>query len=167
MEDFYIRDLNDIFDDGILKYRDVLVENFSFKSDSQRANIVVNALFKTLIENSNEDSFADKRETFLTCRAVAEKLQLKIDNRFAEEYALDLIYQSLIKAAPITSLEIRQVIKALPEILSRPFPICKEIKHIVQEHLLPKFIRTLRETNRDWLEYFELEYIRQLLCSIR
>ena len=72
-------DRNEVFDDSILKYRTARAENFSFESDGQRANRVINSLVQILTQNSSEvpaEFFKGKLETFLACRAVAEKLHL-------------------------------------------------------------------------------------------
>ena len=68
MFDIYNR--NEVFDDDILKYRAARADNFSFESDEQKINRVINSLFQSLIQNPPQEH---KMETFLTCRAVAEK----------------------------------------------------------------------------------------------
>ena len=99
VEYFDTYDRNETFDDGILKYRAACTENFSFESDNDRINRVINSLFQTLTQplptEDDREIFFNKLETFLTCQAVAEKFQIKIGDRSAEEFALNWIYQIL------------------------------------------------------------------------
>ncbi|MBQ3450921.1 MAG: glycosyltransferase family 92 protein [Selenomonadaceae bacterium] len=134
MEYFFVNDCNETFDDGILKYRAARAEKFSFESNEQRINRVISCLFRTLTKNSPANL-----ETLLTCWAVAEKFQIKIDNSLAEEVALGRLHRALT-TNPIEIAEIQMLLKALPEILSRPFPICKEINQLVQNSNLARFI---------------------------
>jgi len=169
MELFYSNDHNEIFDDGILKYRAVREKNFFFESDSQRVNRVISSVFNVLTERSlldaPEEFFVGKLETFLTCRAVAEKFQIKIYNKSAEELALVWIYRTL--TAPMTLLEIRQLIKALPKILSRPFPVCEKVKQYVQNNILPGFDKILRSDVNNCIEHYEIYYLQELLRLIK
>ena len=168
----YSYDRNDVFDDGILKYRAARAENFSFESEESRNSRVINALVQTLMKTSTEDSLAGKLETFLTCRAVAEKFQIKIGEHFAEEYALAWIYRTLLKANPLTYTEVQQFLKALPEILSRPFPICKEIKILTQDNLIPGLCESLKNGDvmkgtYDWKEWFDRMHLQKILRSLK
>ena len=152
MEKFHDYDRNEVFDDGILKYQEIRRKNFSFESDNSRINRVVNTLFRTLNQNPNEmpsEFFNGELETFLTCRAVAEKLDFKIGEHSAEEYALAWIYRTLIKAAPLTYAEIQMFFKVLPEILLRPFPICKELKNLAQNNVIPRLCKVLKNNVPD------------------
>ena len=171
-EAFQAHDRNDVFDDGILKYRAACAENFSFESDHARGNRIINALVQALTKNSTDDSYVGKLETFLTCRAVAEKFQIKIGEHFAEEYALALIYRTLLKANPLTHAEVQQFFKALPEILSRPFPICKDIKDLTQDNVLPRLCEALKNGDvikgiEDWTERSHMIHLQQLLRLIK
>ncbi|MBR6886925.1 MAG: glycosyltransferase family 92 protein [Selenomonadaceae bacterium] len=134
---------NDVFDDGILKYRAARAENFSFESDDARINRVISCLFRTLTQNSPyampKEFFAGKLEMLLTCWALAEKFQIKIDNSLAEEVSLGWVHRTLT-TNPIEIAEVQMLLKALPEILSRPFPICKEINQLVQNSNLTDLI---------------------------
>ncbi|MBR0260591.1 MAG: glycosyltransferase family 92 protein [Selenomonadaceae bacterium] len=163
---FSANDRNEVFDDGILKYRAARAENFSFESDDARINRVINSMVRTLTKSSINDSLVDKLETFLTCRALAEKFQIKIGEHSAEELALAWIYRTLVKANSLTYAEIQQFLKALPEILTRPFPICKEIKTLMQEHIIPKLCKVLKDT-ADWSAHFDLVYVQKLLLLIK
>lgn len=169
---FRVHDRNEVFDDGILKYRATRAEKFSFESDDSRTTRVVNALFNTLTQSQDDDSLADKLETFLTCRAVAEKFGVKIGEHSAEEYALAWIYWTLLKANPLTYAEIQMFLKALPEILERPFSVCKEIKTLTQENILPQLREALKNGDvlkgaEDWKTRADLLYIQKLLRLIK
>ncbi|MBR0061844.1 MAG: glycosyltransferase family 92 protein, partial [Selenomonadaceae bacterium] len=87
MEGFHLHDHNEVFDDDILKYRDARADCFSPESEAQRINRLENALVDTLTQDLSSNTI----ETFLTCRAVAEKL----GDSMAEEYALMEIYKML------------------------------------------------------------------------
>ena len=174
---FETYDRNDVFDDGILKYRAAREKNFSSDSREERIRRVEKTLIKTLTQHSLSSAppefFVDKIETFLTCRAVSEKLETKIGEYSAEEIALAWIYTTFVRSASITYVEIQQFMKALPEILARPFPICKEIKRFTQETVLPHFCEALKHNNRNneekdnWKERSEWNYIQKLLCLIK
>ncbi|MBQ6131231.1 MAG: glycosyltransferase family 92 protein [Selenomonadaceae bacterium] len=163
-ERFAESDRNEVFDDGILKYRAERAKNFSFESDEQRISRVINSLVKVM--TSDELSL----EAALTCRAVAEKFQIKIGDQSAEEIALAWIYRTLSKS--IHRAEIQMFMKALPQILSRPFPICKEILQLTQNNLLPRFCEALKngdvlKGDDDWKARAEWLYIQQLLSLIK
>ena len=174
IKDFEIFDRNEEFDDSILKYRNERVKNFYFESDGYRANRVINSLVQTLTQNFSDDSLAGKLETFLTCRAVAEKFQIKIGKDSAEEYALAWIYRTLIKANPLMYAEVQQLLKALPEILNRPLPICKEIKDLTQNNVIPRLCEALKNEDilkksyvDDWKAHFNWLYLQKLLSLIK
>ena len=148
MENFYVYDRNDEFDDGILKYRDVRAGNFKLEDESQRVRRSEKILVTTLTQCSPLDApaefFSGKLETFLTRRALAEKFGTKIGSKTAEEYALVWIHQTLVKTGQITRAEIQQFIRALPEILARPFPLCEKIKKLTQEFVIPNFCEAFK-----------------------
>ena len=163
---FSTNDRNEVFDDGILKYRVARAENFSFESDDQKINRLINSLVRTLKKNSSEDSYVDKLETFLTCRAVAEKFQIKIGDTSAEEIALAWIYRTLVKADPLTYAEVQMFLRALPEILTRPFTVCKEIKTLMQEDIIPRTCEVLKGKGY-WEMRSNLFYVQKLLRLIK
>ena len=157
---FQTYDRNEVFDDGILKYRAARADKFSLESDADRIRRAENTLIKILTQRSPLDApadfFTDKIETFLTCRALAERLGTKIGNKTAEEYALVWIYQTLAKAEKISHAEIEQFTRALPEILARPFPICKKIKALTQDFVIPSFCEAFKDV-------FDLEARAELI----
>ena len=168
-------DRNEVFDDGILKYRDTCEKNFSFENDFDRIQRVEKALFETLTQaplSAPPKFFNDKLETFLTCRAVAEKLGTRIADLSAEEFALAWIYTTWTKSDVISFAEAQQLLRALPEILERPFPICKRIKELAQNEILPFLCESLKSGNvisgfEDWMLRADLIYIQKLLRLIK
>ena len=170
MEDFYLHDRKEEFDDGILKYRATRADKFSLESDAAKVQRVEETLIKILTQRSPIDAPAEflvgKLEMFLTCRAVAEKLNIKIGGRSAEEYALVWIYQTLVKSEKITQAEIQQFMRALPEILVRPFPLCEKIKTLTQEFLIPSFCEALKNIF-DFEARAELVKIQRFLALIK
>ena len=167
---FDVYDRNDVFDDGILNYRAARAENFSLVNDADRLRRIKKSLVDTLTQRSPFDAPADffvgKLETFMTCRAVAEKLGIKIGSRSAEEFALVWIYQTLGQASSLTHAEIQQFIRALPEILARPFDFCRKVKKLAQDVVIPSFCATLKESY-GYAEYSDLHYIQKLLSLIK
>ena len=166
---FEIYDRNEVFDDGILKYRAACAEKFSLETDEQRLRRVEKTLIDTLTQCSPFDApkefFVGKLETFLTCRALAEQFDIKIGSRSAEEFALVWIYQTLTQAEPLIQADVQQFIRALPEILARPFPICRKLKQLAQEVIIPSFGAALKN-NFQFEKFSEVRYINRLLKLI-
>ena len=163
---FYKYDRNDEFDDGILKYRDVRAKNFSFESDGDRINRVVDSLAKTLTKNFYAESLDGKLETFLTCRAVAEKFQIKIGEHSAEEIALARIHQILSEGTVLIYSDMQLLIEVLPEILSRPFPLAKKFSQTFALKIFPTMINTAINSKM-WREHKNLRSLQRLLESIQ
>ena len=166
LEKFKNFDRNEVFDDGILNYRTERAKNFSAELDDDRVDRVKKSLMKILTQCSPFDMppkfFVGKLETFLTCRALAEKFNVQISSRSAEEFALVWIYQTLLQAESLTHAEISMLIRALPEILSRPFPFCLKLKKLVQDVIIPTFCDELKVKD-GFPKRSELLYIRKLL----
>ena len=166
---FDIYDHNEVFDDGILKYRAARAENFSLETDEQRLLRAEQTLIETLTQcsplNAPPEFFVGKMETFLTCRALAEQFGTKIGSRSTEEFALVWIYQTLTQAESLTQAEVEQFMRALPEILERPFPFCRKFKQLAQEVILPTFCTALKD-NLQFDKFSEFRYINRLLKLI-
>ena len=166
--DFYfkIHDRNEVFDDGILNYRVARADKFFLESDADKIRRAEKALIETLTQcspiNPPPNFFAGKLETFLTCRALAELLGTKIGNKTAEEYALIWIYQSFVQKNLFTYAELQLFISALPEILARPFPVCKLINKIAQEKIFPLIYNDLKKA-KEWSGFYDFRYIQRLL----
>lgn len=179
MEWFEAYDHNEVFDDEILSYRAARAANFSLESEEERISRVVTSFIKTLTqyvpEDMPEEFFIGKQETFLTCRALAEKFQMKIGNKSAEaleEIALVWIYYSLIKAKPIERAEVQMFLRALPEILARPLSFREKIKHVACEYIVPGLCEALKNgdamtSHEDWTARADWIYIQKLLRLIK
>lgn len=172
---FYKYDRNEVFDDGIIKYRADRAKNSFHEDNKTRAARVEDTLIQTLTQcspsNAPAEFFTGKLETFLTCRAVAEKFDIKIGERSAEEYALAWIYLTLINAKPISYAELEMLLRALPELLSRPFPICRKIKDFALNLVIPSLCEALKSGDvvnslDDWKRRTDLLYIQKLLRLI-
>ena len=150
LDKFREYDHNEVFDDGILTYRAARAENFSLTDDTQRFRRVEKFLIDTLTAqspvNAAAEFFTGKLETFLTCRHLAEFFGTRIGDRSAEEYALVWIYQTLTRATTLTQAEIQLFMKVLPEILSRPFPLCRKILRFTCDGLIPTFCDALKDS---------------------
>ncbi len=157
MEGFYQHDRNEVFDDGILNYRAARAENFSFEKNDEKISRVKNALVDTLTQDLSSNTL----ETFLTCRALAEKL----GDNMAEEYSLMQIYQLLSVADTTTYADLQLLSSAFPEILPRPFKIVKNIVKLFALKFLPLMIE-VNKNEMNWKEIKELHYLRRLLSSI-
>ena len=174
IKNFYDFDRNDVFDDGILKYRSARKKKFSLFNNADRIRRVEKSLIETLTKyapsTAPAEFFNDKLETFLTCRAVAERLGTKIDDISVEEYALAWIYMALNVSASIKRSEIEMFIRALPEILARPFPICKRIGDFARTEIIPYFCEKLKNDTfeiLDWMTRNNLIYTQKLLNLIK
>lgn len=166
---------NDEFDDGILKYRELRqkifsLENFPLESDEQIQNRIIDALNQNLLSvspnNIPKNFLEDRAETFLTCLAVSEKFQFKIEERYVSQYALFWIYQSLPKVTHAEDLFL--FFSALPEILTLPFPMTEKIR-LLCIGMMPSFIEYLRvsiktETKQyNWQKIIELKHLLKML----
>ena len=168
-EMFDLYDRNEIFDDGILNYRAARAETFSLEDDADRLRRVEMALVETLTQRSPfdapEEFFIGKLEIFLTCRAVAEQLDIKIGSRSAEEFALVWIHQTLSKDRVLTYADLQLLVNALPEILSRPFPLCRKIAGVFSSKLLPAMIDAAKNY-QTWKVFKNLQLLRRLFGAI-
>ena len=131
---------------------------------------MINSLVRTLTqpfpENTSPEFFPGKAETFLTCRAVAEKFQVKIGEYSAEELAFVKIYQLLIKGNFLTKADVQLFIEVLPEIISRPFQQVKSIQQIFSRKILPVIINVVKNSQA-WMEYKNFRNLQRLLDSIK
>ena len=143
---------NEVFDDGILKYRAARADNFSLETDAAKVQRVTAALNETLSRFA--DGEISDLETALTCRAASNHLGLKIH----EEASLAAILKSLDE---LCFVESRLLISELPTLLTLPYPIVEELRGACLQ-ILPQMIDFLRYRN-DWMSFVELDYVRRLL----
>ena len=166
---FDLYDRNEVFDDGILNYRAAREEIFYLEDDVDRLRRAEKVLIETLTKRSPFDAPADffigKLETFLTCRTLAERLGTKIGSRSAEEFALVWIYQTLGKDCVLTYADLQMLINALPEILSRPFPLGRKIVDAFAVKVLPAMTDAAKNF-QTWKVFKNLRLLQRLLAAI-
>ena len=165
-------DRNEIFDDGILKYRAERAKNFRLPdkshADERLFKALVENLSPTLMPNTPPEFYAGKMETFLTCRAVAAYLQTKLINnapaKFFEEASLVAILQTLASGG-FNFADARLLLSELPELLTLNYPVIDDIRNACIQ-LIPHLEEPFHAANL-WMEITKLEYIKRLLQSWR
>ena len=166
---FDIYDRNEVFDDDILTYRASRAKSFSLTDEAQRFNRVEKFLVDTLTAKSPfnvpPEFFAGKLETFLTCRKLAQVLDVRIGNRSAEEFALVWIYQLLNTDGALTYADLQLFLDEVPEILSRPLPTARKVMQTFQERVLPSMAE-LAKFGRPWKELKDIKYLQRMLNLI-
>lgn len=154
---FDMYDRNEVFDDGILRYRaargnvTLHPDCFVLESDAQRFNRMTDALIKTF--EAQEFSL----ETALTCRAASRLLQEK----FLEEASLGAVLKSFddLKLA-----DVQLLLSELPNLLPLPYPAVKDLRGAAIE-IISQTMDFMRE-NEFWKEFLDLEHLRRLLQKI-
>ena len=132
MSTFEKNDRNEVFDAGILSYRKTRVENFAMPKKFSRKEFF-DTLEKILLPAANDETpdefFKGKLETFLTCRSLAGALRRSFpkDNRgkFMEAAALKAINRTQLTKLSVS--EIFMMFSSLPSILNLPYPIVESI----------------------------------------
>lgn len=132
MTNFDKNDRNEVFDEDILTYRQLRMEDYTPPKTFSREDF-----FKTLEgilltasrQDTPEDFFVGKLETFLTCRTVAGALRNAFPNdkrgRFMEEAALRAINRTHF--TELSFAEIMLMLSSLPQILRLPYPVVADI----------------------------------------
>ena len=143
---------NEVFDDGILRYRAVRAENFSLENIGEKYKRVKDALTKILLRYADGETF--DLETALTCRAASNYLREKL----YEEASLAAILKSL---DGLTLADVRLLLSELPNLLSLPYPVVEELRGACL-HIIPQMMNVMRLNTR-WKDYVELDYIWRLL----
>ena len=165
-----IYDRNEVFDDSILTYRANRAQKFSLTDNVQRFARVEKALIDTLTQCSPFDVpaefFTGKVETFLTCRKLAQLFGTRIGQRSAEEYALVWLHQAFNTNRILNYADLQLFMSALPEILSRPFPLTKKFLQLARERVIPTLCEAL-QFNFDHKTFVEYQYVRRLLDLMR
>lgn len=164
-EMFEINDRNEVFDDGILRYRAARAQNFSLETDAQRFNRVSKALTETLTSFSSEpdEFFVGKTETALTCRALSAYLREKFpDNadywNLCEETSLAATLKSLDTP---TIIDVRIFIRELPKILRLNYPVVDELRAAALN--MAEKLKTVMRLHNAWKNFVELDYLQDLL----
>ena len=167
---FDSRDCNDVFDDGILRYRDERAKTFRLPDKSRAAERLLSALVQnlspTLLPTTPQKFYTGKMETFLTCRAVAAYLKKNFADessaKFFEEAALKAILNS-IKKMSLTDAQL--LLRELPNLLTLPYPAVKELHAAALQIVLQ--LMNVMHMNLRWRNYNELNYILRLLQTWR
>ena len=152
-------DRNEVFDDGILKYRAARAQNFSLPDDDEKLRRVAETLTRILSAYSAGENFS--LETALTCRALSVYLYEKFPDerwKICEEAALAAI---LNLSDGLTVADGYILVRELPQLLCRPYPVAKYLREISVQ-----IVRQLMEfarTNERWQYYFELDYLMDFL----
>ena len=178
-DNYLIYDKNEIFDDGILKYRDMrknflnLSEENFFEKISELNQIDYNKIFNSLLQNLvptfpknvPKEFLENKIETFLTClnlsKHLKETLLDETAGNFFEETALNAIYKT-VAASKISFPDSLFLLSELPNILQLNFPAVKNILKICLE-IIQHIKNMYRPLFFKYQDYYELDYIERLL----
>lgn len=157
---FDMYDRNEVFDDGILRYRAARAKNFLFEEEALRINRVTKALTETLSAYAEGEVF--DLETALTCQAASSYLRRKFRSnerlKIYEEASLAAILNSLdgLKFA-----DVQLLLSELPNLLSLPYPAVKELRD-ASIQIISRTMDFLRE-NEIWKDFADLDSLRRLL----
>ena len=157
---FDMYDRNEVFDDGILRYRAARAENFSLPNETQRLARVDDALTQILSDAANGKIFS--LETALTCRAAASLLREKFphDERFTvyEEASLAVVLNSL---DGLKLDDVQLLISELPELLKLPYPAVNELR-VACLQIISRTMDFMR-VNAFWKDFVDMDNLRRLL----
>ena len=161
---FDMYDRNEVFDDGILRYRAARAENFSLTNDAQRLQRVHDALTRILSAYADGKTFS--LETALTCRVASSLLREKFphDERFK-------VYEEAALAAVLNSLDglklddVQLLLGELPELLKLPYPAADELRRACLQ-IISRTMDFLR-VNAFWKDFVDFDNLRRLLEAWR
>ena len=164
VEWFDMYDRNEVFDDGILRYRAARAENFSLPNDEQRFFRVHDALTKILSAYASGKVFS--LETALTCRAVSSLLRKNFphDEHFKvyEEAALAAVLKSL---DGLKFSDVQLLLNELPEMLKLPYPAVEELRGACLQ-IISQTLDFMRE-KEFWKDFVDMDNLRRLLEAWR
>ncbi len=154
MKFFEIRDRNEVFDDGILKYRAAREKNFSLEDAAKKFSRVTEAL----IENLSAEKIS--LEAALTCRALSSFLLKKFPRdkdswKICEEKSLEAILKSL---SGINFSEAQLFVRELPNLLNLPYPAAKEIR-VAASQIISQ-MKEIYRLNGFWKDFVEADYLQ-------
>lgn len=161
-------DRNEVFDDGILKYRNARAENLSFETETEKIIRVTKVLTDLIAEASapkiSKDFFTRKLELFLICRALSAYLQEKFPSnanywKIFERTALNAILKSL---PTMTLTEARIFLRDLPGLLKVPYPAEAKAIHRAAVQVLSGMLDVAR-LSYVWDDYAQFDYLLDLL----
>lgn len=163
-------DRNDIFDDGIVRYRAELLAFASTcggrtNTDARILNALLAQLLPELENKASADFYRGQLHVFLTCHAAVCRLRRETslltepESNLLEEAAINCVLKSLESAQ---EWQIKLLFSELPRILKRPFAAVGEIRKIYRDLIIPDALRNFRIT-RDWNNFIHFDFIHQML----
>ena len=155
MNTFEHYNCNEVFDDGILKYRDA--RTFKQESRNQKLNRVIETLTQIL------SGTPANLETALTCLALSSYLRENVlpEMSFCEELSLKKVAEL---SARMNFAEASLLLRELPKILRLPYSDVKKIRNACLE-IIPQMLPMIREKDGVSRDYIELDYLRDFLRS--
>lgn len=165
-ERFLASDHNEIFDDGILKYRAERAKIYRYPDKSNADERLLNALERNLSPALKADTppsfYEGKMETFLTCLAVSSYLKKKLTYSKAAKFFEEMSLKAILKSFDKMSLpEAQFVIRELPSILRFSYPVVKDIRDDLLQRI-PKIVDEIRIRGH-FREFANLYYLQELL----
>lgn len=166
---FKAHDLNDVFDDEILKYRSErqaafipedgdIVKIFAARNTPDFDKIFNSLMNNLLSANLDEDFFKGNFETFLTCLNVSNYLKGRyFDEDLCiafEKLSLNAIIKTLQSGALMSDFQL--LMKEMPRLLKLPYPSVHMIRKICMS-MIVEWQETLREfiKSGDQLKIYE------------
>ncbi len=148
-------DCNEVFDDGILKYR--AARTFKHENRNQKLSRVIETLTQIL------STAPANLETALTCLTLSSYLRENVlpEMSFCEEISLKKVAEL---SAKMNFVEASLLIRELPKILRLPYPDVKKIRAACLE-IIPQMLPVLREKVGVSRDYIELDYLQDFLRS--
>ena len=167
MKTFDANDTNEVFDDGILKYREERGKIYRPPDKSHADERLLTALMKNLspvlLPNTPQDFYTGKLETFLTCRAAGSYLKPRVADedsaKFLEETSLKAIVKALFSGMVLADALL--MIRELPELLRLPYPAVKELRVAGSQIIFQ--LKDFFRINSLWKEFVELDYLQDFL----
>ena len=150
-ERFLASDHNEVFDDGILKYRAARAKVYQPPDNSNAKERVLGAVKDNLSRQTKD------METLLTCREMASYFQEKA----LEEAALVAVLKSLDK---MSLSDAQLLIRELVKIMALPYPVVEELRAELFKRI-PKIITEIRSRSH-FKEFFELYHLQDLALAL-
>lgn len=177
-DQFNIWNRNEIFDDGIIKYRDARkaalipagggMEHLIYSKQvnySRLFNALAQNLFPALSSEMQKEFFNGKVENFLTCLNLTSYLKGKIlDDNCAyifEEMSLIALYKSLFAEIQIADVEL--LLREMPKILVMPYDVVEKIRTVLIE-IIQQIMLAFRMQNA-WQQFTDMEHELEMLTS--
>ena len=171
---------NEVFDDGIIKYRDARrdallgkgggIETLFARKQINPArlfNALAQNLITTTVGSTPRNFYAGKIDNFLTCLYLSGYLRGKLFDddgaKIFEELSLNALYKSLSAGCSIA--DILLLIDELPIIFEMNYSAVKKIRDACI-NIIPQIMTHCRMYNQ-WQKFTELAYTLKLLKKIK